>query len=158
MHADNLAWDPDYMGSSMMVPVVYVTWFMAVVFTCLLGKPHHPARTQLIWKALLLLLLLRVLLLLLLFTPSLVANHLLPVLSASLIDCAGVICVMLCGHLLHGSRVGRPDKRQLPPDFCIMSLCCIVLGAWRGRQIAQVHKQCCLSYSAVVLMGRSFSK
>ncbi|DBB05337.1 hypothetical protein WJX82_005298 [Trebouxia sp. C0006] len=32
---DNLAWDPDYMGSSMMVPVVYVTWFMAVVFTCL---------------------------------------------------------------------------------------------------------------------------
>ncbi len=42
MHADNLAWDPDYMGSSMMVPVVYVTWFMAVVFTCLLGKLHHP--------------------------------------------------------------------------------------------------------------------
>ena len=45
LHADNLAWDPDYMGSSMMVPVVYVTWFMAVVFTCLLGKLHHPART-----------------------------------------------------------------------------------------------------------------
>jgi len=56
VHADNLAWDPDYMGSSMMVPVVYVTWFMAVVFTCLLGKLHHPARTWLImsWKALLL--------------------------------------------------------------------------------------------------------
>ena len=35
---DNLAWDPDYMGSSMMVPVVYVTWFMAVVFTSLLRK------------------------------------------------------------------------------------------------------------------------
>ena len=35
---DNLAWDPDYMGSSMMVPVVYVTWFMAVVFTSLMRK------------------------------------------------------------------------------------------------------------------------
>ena len=36
--ADNLAWDPDYMGSSMMIPVVYVTWFMAVVFCSLLGE------------------------------------------------------------------------------------------------------------------------
>ena len=36
--ADNLAWDPDYMGSSMMVPVVYVTLFMAVIFCSLLGK------------------------------------------------------------------------------------------------------------------------
>ena len=36
--ADNLAWDPDYMGSSMMVPVVYVTWFMTVVFCSLLGE------------------------------------------------------------------------------------------------------------------------
>ena len=49
----------------------------------------------------------------LLFTASFVANHLLPVLSASLIDCAGVICVMLCGHLLHGSHVWRPDKQQI---------------------------------------------
>ena len=38
LFADNLAWDPDYMGSSMMVPVVYVTWFMVVIFCSLLGK------------------------------------------------------------------------------------------------------------------------
>ena len=36
-----MAWDPDYMGSSMMVPVVYVTWFMFVTFTSLLGKSEH---------------------------------------------------------------------------------------------------------------------
>lgn len=36
--ADNLAWDPDQMGGSMMVPVVYVTWFMFVTFASLLGK------------------------------------------------------------------------------------------------------------------------
>ena len=40
MVADNLAWDPDYMGSSMMVPVIYVTWFMVVVFVSLMGKFH----------------------------------------------------------------------------------------------------------------------
>ncbi|KAL3147330.1 hypothetical protein ABBQ32_002814 [Trebouxia sp. C0010 RCD-2024] len=33
---DNYAWDPDYMGSSMMVPVLYVTWFMAVMFISLM--------------------------------------------------------------------------------------------------------------------------
>lgn len=38
MLADNYAWDPDYMGSSMMVPVLYVTWFMAVVFVSLMGE------------------------------------------------------------------------------------------------------------------------
>lgn len=43
--ADNLAWDPDYMGSSMMVPVVYVTWFMAVIFCSLLGK-----RSCAVWR------------------------------------------------------------------------------------------------------------
>jgi len=32
-----MAWDPDYMGSSMMVPVVYVTWFMFVTFVSLLA-------------------------------------------------------------------------------------------------------------------------
>ena len=37
MCADNYAWDPDYMGSSMMVPVVYVTWFMVVVFASLMS-------------------------------------------------------------------------------------------------------------------------
>lgn len=36
--ADNYAWDPDYMGSSMMVPVLYVTWFMVVVFVSLMGE------------------------------------------------------------------------------------------------------------------------
>lgn len=36
--ADNYAWDPDYMGSSMMVPVLYVTWFMAVMFISLMGE------------------------------------------------------------------------------------------------------------------------
>ena len=38
MPADNYAWDPDYMGSSMMVPVLYVTWFMVVVFVSLMGE------------------------------------------------------------------------------------------------------------------------
>jgi hypothetical protein len=33
---DNLAWDPDYHGSGMMAPVVYVTWFMVVMFCSLL--------------------------------------------------------------------------------------------------------------------------
>ena len=51
------------MGSSMMVPVVYVTWFMAVVFTCLMGKLLH----------------------------SLLTNHLLPVVPASLTDGVGAI-------------------------------------------------------------------
>ena len=36
--ADNYAWDPDYMGSSMMVPVLYVTWLMVVVFVSLMGE------------------------------------------------------------------------------------------------------------------------
>ena len=42
MPADNYAWDPDYMGSSMMVPVLYVTWFMAVVFISLMGEQPSP--------------------------------------------------------------------------------------------------------------------
>jgi hypothetical protein len=98
------------MGSSMMVPVVYVTWFMAVVFTCLLGKLYHP----------------------------LLANHLLPVVPASLIDCMGAVCMMLCGHLLHGSHVWRPDKQHLPPAYCIMSPC---LAHGVIAKIAQVHQQ-----------------
>ena len=36
--ADNYAWDPDYMGSSMMVPVLYVTWLMMVVFVSVIGE------------------------------------------------------------------------------------------------------------------------
>lgn len=43
MPADNYAWDPDYMGSSMMVPVLYVTWFMAVIFVSLMGESHIHA-------------------------------------------------------------------------------------------------------------------
>lgn len=44
VNVDNYAWDPDYMGSSMMVPVLYVTWFMAVVFVSLMGELRSHKR------------------------------------------------------------------------------------------------------------------
>ena len=36
--ADNMQWDPDYHGSVMFVPVVYVTWWMFVMILSLTGE------------------------------------------------------------------------------------------------------------------------
>ena len=34
-----MQWDPDYHGSAMFVPVVYVTWWMFVMVLSLTGEP-----------------------------------------------------------------------------------------------------------------------
>lgn len=35
--AGNIAWDPNYHGSTMMVPVVFVTWLMVVLAVALVS-------------------------------------------------------------------------------------------------------------------------